>query len=143
MDPPIDDELLEKVRQFVESQMGYRELEFNQALLPTEFHCIADLARQFGIGDDGTRPEAMALMPIEFVRESADRVASIEPALSQWLGEGEWTAERNAIFCLKDALEHRLWQLESGKPAGPTKPLSVNDLGAVFDQARAALPRKR
>src|SRR4051812_640981 len=101
-----------KVRALLIKELGCPEVEIDAMAIPEEFRTLSELAAQFGIGDDGIRQDAIDMMPEDFVVASEKTVSALEPRLSDWINDGEWTNEKNAIVCVKQALSLRISRLE-------------------------------
>jgi hypothetical protein len=75
---------VKRVRRYLRSELGIAETPVRTEKVPTDLHDLVPLARQFGIGDDGTRGEAISMMPAEFTSSVRKVIEEREDAIRDW-----------------------------------------------------------
>jgi hypothetical protein len=92
-----------RVRDLLERQLGVRDIEFDEDLVPDTLRDLIPLARVFGIGFAHVRAAAIDLMPREFLLWARDCVCAKRHTVVNWVVAGPWNGARRAILALDDA----------------------------------------
>src|SRR5262245_15213968 len=126
---PDIDKGLQSVRELMQRDLGVSEMPIDDDSVPAHLKDLIPLATMFGITDDGTREEAVEMMPKDFIAYADRRITGRAEVVREWLLEGDQLEENKMVFTsLLQAFERR-----RRRWVAPT-PIS-DELGALVDMA--------